>query len=97
MGESQIASESFFLCKLYIIEQENEINCFVSLCHRLSSVNVEGQPGLQDLFYVWLFYFMCVDMYSLQIPLALLPVLCVLIMHYGDLSHSSTPPPPIVR
>ena len=37
------------------------------------SVDVEGQPGLQDLFYVWLFYFMCVDMYSLQIPLGLLP------------------------
>ena len=44
------------------------------------SVDVEGQPGLQDLFYVWLFYFMCVDMYSLQI--ALLLVLCVL-DHYA--------------
>ena len=61
------------------------------------SVDVEGQPGLQDLFYVWLFYFMCVDMYSLQIPLALLPLpvlsVCSLCIIYGDLSHSSTPPP----
>ena len=53
--------------------------------------SVEGQPGLQDLFYVWLFYFMCVDMY----PIALLPVLEYSVcsfMHYGDLSHSTPPP-----
>ena len=44
----------------------------MSLCDQ--SVDIEGHP---DLFYVWLwlFYFMCVDMYSLQMSL------CVFIMH----------------
>ena len=97
MGESQIASESFFLCKLYIIEQENEINCFVSMPQTISGRGRPARAARPVLCVVVLFHvcrYICIA-YRFHLHCYQYSV-CSLCIMVTSPTHLPPPPPPLV-